>query len=195
MKRKTIPDEIRQLMKGDDAIADYLPYRNCLAYLKQKSSATPKKKGSRFMASRDEWDQLRGTIPLSYLETIGADPDVLMFCIGLDAEEFEYHLYRPKEVSFGMGFYPQEVASIIILPEKAEQEAIAHMHDVMKNEPRNCICAYIQFKNIVSHYFLPVAGHQHTLLLYPRLIIENNSIRKDGHMKITPDEYSKMVFR
>jgi hypothetical protein len=195
MTRKTIPDEIRQLIKSHDAVAGYLPYRNCLAYMQQKSSATPGKKGSRFMARRAEWDQLRGTIPLSYLKAIGADPDVLMFCIGLDAEEFENHLYQPKEAAYCMGFYPGEVAKIIILSEKAEPEAIGYVHDFMKNNPRDCICAYIQFSNMVTHYFLPVTGHQHTLLFYPRLIIENNSIRRDGPLKVSPDEYSKRVFR
>ncbi|MFZ7133885.1 MAG: hypothetical protein ACOWWR_16175 [Eubacteriales bacterium] len=103
-----------------NTIEYYQRFRNCKAYIKEKSKVNPTtqelilasgyspKKVSKFSDHRKEFDNLKQKIPKTYLNTIGVDKNTLFYLSELDREEFE-QMKRSKEL------YP-EYAIVRVMP-------------------------------------------------------------------------------
>jgi hypothetical protein len=213
MKNFTLSPNTSGKAGTHDPALEYIPFRHCLTYLKEKSAAIPysgKKHQQqrldmmhyvgmtnygKFYRRRMEWDRLQGRIPRDYLRHIGVDLEVLLFCHDLDCKEFETLLHQKRTTTYVRGIILAFFVQDILLPEYAypEPEAIEFAHQIMKDEPSKIRHAVIAFKDIVSHQFSRGIGHVATSIYYPRLEITKTHIRRCEPLKVSHQQYREMM--
>lgn len=187
--------------------SDYIPFRNCLAYIKEKAEVIPYNSGgntekkkrilaimndvgmknyNKFKRRREEWDKLNGRIPLSYFDSIGVEINVLNQCLELDNEEYKKALsFERKIYHVGVGYFMAGGTKEIPEEYREEQAAIEFMHnDLLKGDTRYR-SASISFHNIVSHKFRRGEGYTGSTFFYPSFKIEGGHLIavRDGQVR------------
>jgi hypothetical protein len=176
-------------LKGPE---DYVPYRNCISYIHQKSLEIPysgmgqekrlklmekvgMKNYSKFYRRRMEWDNLSGKVPLAYFEAIGVDMDVLSFCLGLDYENYLEVLSFERKVPFAGVRLACCIYGNIQTPEEFqnEKDAIKYYHSLMLDSNIQFTHLWIRFPNIIHHAFTRGVGYVRTIYYYPEFFTKN----------------------
>jgi hypothetical protein len=171
---------------------DYIPYQNCLAYIKQKSSAIPysgvgqaerlelmqrvgMKNYLKFHRRRFEWDKLEGQIPLAYFEGIGVNIKILSYCIELDNDAYTKALSISRKVPYvnarmGPCFY-----GIVTTPLscRSEEDAVEFFHNIMLDSKAKYTHLSITFPGIIRHTFTRGEGLTGKYYYYPTFNIKS----------------------
>jgi hypothetical protein len=201
--RKPTTDLKNYWHSHDDYGRDYIPYRHCLSYIKQKSVSIPysgKMKEERlrimtgvgmvnfdkFQRRRLKFDKLEGNIPLDYFHEIGVEVDVLNFCLGLDIDDYEKVLSRERKVTHCFAKMVGGFFSTIPLPSDCTDEAhaIEFLHNEMLNSNLHYPMVTISYNHIICHTFKRAEGFVKTQYYYPSLVIKNNIMIKQTSDKI-----------
>jgi len=154
--------------KDINKLEDYERFRNTKAYLLQCSGpigygrdkkdqiwklahASGYKKFNKFLSHQKEWHDLNRKIPVSYLDEIGVDYEILECTAGLDEEKYERALRVPL---YPRGFTIRYMACVYktveFPPDTTEYEAREIMLGYAKETGRSCAVNYPDFKTIVA---------------------------------------------
>ncbi|HPQ35175.1 MAG TPA: hypothetical protein PK563_11820 [Tenuifilaceae bacterium] len=175
---------------------EYLPFRNCIAYIKQKSSAIPysgkgqsqrlelmekvgMKNYAKFHRRRMEWDNLEGLIPLAYFEAIGVDMKVLSYCLELDNEDYINALSIERKVTFASARMVACFYKNVKTPRNCqdEKDAIEYFGLMMLDPKAHYTHLWIDFPGIIRHTFSRGKGHTGTTYFYPAFTVNNGLLR------------------
>jgi hypothetical protein len=170
---------------------DYIPYQNCMTYIKQKSSVIPysgkgqetrlelmknvgMKNYSKFYRRRWEWDNLIGRVPLSYLDAISVDMNILSYCLEMDNEAYIKALGIERKVAYVSVRLGPCVYTNIKTPEEYqnEKDAIEFYNSIMLNPKVDFSHLWIRFPGIIHHSFTRGHGYESTVYYYPSFIID-----------------------
>ena len=176
-------------------VDDYIPYRYTKAFIQQKYQAVPKNiretvpenykewmsvlgygnVNKFFRRLKEEWLELKGSIPVKLLDLLNTDIDILTLVVNLDKDCYHETLkYANKPRYFQYRIAPC-VYPVKELPDNiSEPEAILYVQDFLKelglNKPAAISYGYL--KNIL------VSDTSHTVKYEePRIIIENGCMR------------------
>lgn len=121
---------------------------------------------NKFITLKNEWDQLKRTVPLSYFDYIGINREVLEFTLELDREEYEQALQIPRYPHSAIVRLMAAVYKNIKIPTGFhEKEAIEYLFDFMKGKRFRCCINYPELLSI----FLEPNGSVNTVY-YPPII-------------------------
>lgn len=174
-----------------NVVSDYSRFHHSRSYFKQRSALFPGpasnpalmracgyRKAAKFARHRAEWDALQRNVPLSYLEAIGVDIDVLAFAAEVDMEEFRAALELPFYPTWGIeraipGFYCQ----LRFPPGTSEAEAISMLLARAKKSGHEfCV------KSALKAVYASPDGSVETIYFKPRFHVKGGFLvpRGDG---------------
>lgn len=188
--------------------SDYIPFRNCLAYIKEKAEVIPYNSGgnteekkrilaimndvgmknyNKFKRRREEWDKLNGRIPLSYFDSIGVEINVLDLCIELDNEEYKKTLSFKRKCHNIVVCLMPGIYAAKRMPEEYhdEQTAIEVTHREYMEKDTQYRRAILDFPKVVWHLFERGEGYTGSTFFYPSFKIEGGHLIavRDGQVK------------
>lgn len=101
------------------------------------------KKINKFIIHKEEWHQLIRKVPLSYLDAIDVDREVLQFALELDVEAFEEELEKPFDPKIATVRYMATIYGSLELPDGVnEKEAVEYLKEYCAKEKRMGFIAF-----------------------------------------------------
>lgn len=172
---------------------DYIPYRNVIQYIQQKSHMIPYqgpgqaerlkimeqtgiKNYQKFYRRRFDWDNINGLVPIAYLAAIEADLDIIRTCLEFDNDDYEAVRKLPRKAEYFTARISPWWYTSIEIPEEFQEEnkAIEYVQSYIR-EGRPTY-AVIEFGNILTHCFSKEKGYTGTKYYSPDLIFTRTHI-------------------
>jgi len=153
--------------KDINKLEDYERFRNLKSYLLQKAGSINRayvekeeiwklagavgySKYNKFLNHREQWHELVRKIPVSYLDIIGVDYDVLDFTVELDQKDYQSALQIPL---YPKGFIVRHMScfyrTVEFLPDTPENQAIEIVQEYARKEGKKCAINYADIKTIL----------------------------------------------